>query len=565
MKIATRLKFNALLFTVAVFIISLLFAMAFRLHWEAFERSMLVDDLMRGSYELNSLSNRYLRYPEERPKEQWLLVYDSVINRLNSDALAPLRSDVIIRRMRENLSDMRELFIALVRIDEQRPAEGRAGADGGIVERQRALIADLIIRGSRDVSLDASRLASVSNARVSSIGRNISLLLPMAGILLTAVTIGVTTRISRSIHHGIDVLRSGADAVALGNLDYRIGLKSQDELGQLSDALDHTTSSLKAITVSRSELVKEMAERRRAEDALKENQRFLQTIIETAPACIKLLASDGILFKMNDAGLRIIEAGSSGEVEGKSFYPLVSSKYRRAFMDLTDEIFRGGSGTLEFEAVGLKGRRLWLNTHAVPLYDNEGKISALLGITMDVTERKQTEEALKISEENYRAIFNASSDAIFIHDMNTGAILDVNQTMLLMYKYTFDEIRTLTVQDLSAGAPGYTQDDALHVIRRAAGGDPQLFEWRAKDKEGNLFWVEVSLKRVTLEGRNRLLAIVRDISERKRVEAEFKKISRQNELILEYAGEGIFGLDLTGKVTFVNARAAHMLGYTDRN
>jgi PAS domain S-box-containing protein len=564
MKIATRLKFNALLFTVAVFNISLVFALAFRLHGEAFERSMVADEVMQGSYELNSLSNRYLRYPEERPKEQWMLVYDALTSRLSSDALAPLHSSVIIRRMRQDLSDMRSLFNDLVQIDGKLTAEGRARADADMVERQRALIADLIISGSRDVSLDASRLVAVSNTQVSNIGRRIGLLLPAAGILLTAATIWVTTRISRSIHRGIDVLRTGADAVALGNLDYRIGLRTQDELGQLSNAFDRMTSGLKAITVSRTELLNEMAERRRAEDALQENQRFLQTIIDSAPACIKLVASDGTLLKMNDAGLRMIEAGSSGQVEGKSIYPLVSSKYRRAFIELTDKVFQGESGTLEFEAVSLKGRGLWLNTHAVPLYDNEGRISALLGITMDTTERKRTEEALRISEENYRAIFNASGDGIFIHDLDTGAILDVNRTVCRMYKYSFEEMHALSVQDLSAGTPGYTQDDALRVIGLAARGEPQIFEWRARDKNGELFWVEVSLRRVTLEGRERLLAIVRDISERKRVETEFRKISRQNELILEHAGEGIFGLDLLGRVTFVNAVAAHMLGYTRR-
>lgn len=562
MKIATRLQFNALLFAVAVLIISLLFAMAFRLHWEAFERSILVDGLMRGAYELNSLSNRYLRYPGERPKEQWILVYETLANRLSSDVLLPLHSEVVVQRMRQNLSDMRALFSDLVSIDEKRTAAEQTGAGAAFADRRRALIADLIIKGARDVSLDASRLIAVSNTQVSKIARRISLLLPIAGILLTAVTVLVTARMSRSIHRGIDALRAGADAVAQGNLDYGIGLKTRDELGQLSDVFNHMTANLKAITVSRSELLKEMAERRRTEEALKENQRFLQAIIETAPACIKLVASDGTLLKVNDAGLRIIEAGSAGEVEGKDFYQLVSSRHRRAFRDLTDAVFRGGSGTLEFEAVSLKGRRLWLNTHAAPLYDNEGRITALLGITMDTTVRKRTEEALRISEENYRAIFNASSDAIFIHAIDSGAILDVNRTMLQMYKYGLEEVRNLSVEDLSAGTSGYTQDDALRLIRRAVQGDPQIFEWRAKDKKGDLFWVEVSLKQVTLEGRDRLLAIVRDIRERKQVEIEFRRISRQNELILEYAGEGIFGLDLQGRVTFVNAVAAHMLGYT---
>lgn len=73
----------------------------------------------------------------------------------------------------------------------------------------------------------------------------------------------------------------------------------------------------------------------------------------------------------------------------------------------------------------------------------------------------------------------------------------------------------MNVQALSAGAPGYTQADALAFIRRAAEGAPQLFEWMARHKTGRLFWVEVNLKRIALGGKDRFLAIVRDITERK--------------------------------------------------
>src|SRR3989304_5163998 len=110
------------------------------------------------------------------------------------------------------------------------------------------------------------------------------------------------------------------------------------------------------------------------------------------------------------------------------------------------------------------------------------------------------QEALTASEATYRAIFDAANDAIFVHDLDSGAILDVNQKMTEMYDYALEEARRLTVEDLSSGEPPYTQQDALKWLRKAIEGEPQLFEWLAKNKAGQLSWVKVNIKRVVIGG-----------------------------------------------------------------
>ncbi len=132
--------------------------------------------------------------------------------------------------------------------------------------------------------------------------------------------------------------------------------------------------------------------------------------------------------------------------------------------------------------------------------------------------RRHVEEALRRSEANYHAIFNAANDAIFVHDLDTGRILDVNEKMSLMYGYDKQEALGLNLGDLSSGHEPYTQESALSWVRKAADGAPQLFEWHAKRKDQSVFWVEVSLKGAVIGGRNRLLAVVRDITERKSTE-----------------------------------------------
>ncbi|MGH7854174.1 MAG: GAF domain-containing protein [Candidatus Binatia bacterium] len=126
-----------------------------------------------------------------------------------------------------------------------------------------------------------------------------------------------------------------------------------------------------------------------ANEALSENERRLRTIIESEPECVKVLARDGTVLEMNPAGLRMIEADSAGHVVGEKVYPLIVPEHRQAFKHLTEAAFQGESGTLEFEIVGLKGTRRWLDTHTVPLRNSNGEIVASLGITRDITEQKQ--------------------------------------------------------------------------------------------------------------------------------------------------------------------------------
>jgi len=123
-----------------------------------------------------------------------------------------------------------------------------------------------------------------------------------------------------------------------------------------------------------------------------------------------------------------------------------------------------------------------------------------------------------VTDATYRTIFDLANDAMFLHDGRTGAILDVNQKMTELYGYAREEACRLTVADLSANAPPHTQERAIVLLSAAASGTPQQFEWLAKDRAGRLFWVEVSLKQVVLDGDERLLANVRDITERKNAE-----------------------------------------------
>ncbi|HSS98494.1 MAG TPA: PAS domain S-box protein [Terriglobales bacterium] len=154
-----------------------------------------------------------------------------------------------------------------------------------------------------------------------------------------------------------------------------------------------------------------------AEHELADREARLSAIVNTGPDCIKLLAADGSLLEMNQAGLAIMEADSPGQIIGKHLIERVISKqYYKAFRDLNQRIFRGEDGELIYEIVGFKGTHRWLQTHATPLRDKKGTIRAALAITRDITQQKKAEDELRASETKFRALFEHSSDAVALFD-----------------------------------------------------------------------------------------------------------------------------------------------------
>jgi two-component system cell cycle sensor histidine kinase/response regulator CckA len=131
-----------------------------------------------------------------------------------------------------------------------------------------------------------------------------------------------------------------------------------------------------------------------AEERLANSEKYLRSIIETEPECVKLLAKDGTLLAMNPAGLEMIEAKDADALIGQSVYPLVTPECREAFRKFVEGVCCGGKGACEFDIVGLKGTRLRLESHAVPFFDERNKKVVMLAVTRDVTERRRLEEQL---------------------------------------------------------------------------------------------------------------------------------------------------------------------------
>ncbi len=129
------------------------------------------------------------------------------------------------------------------------------------------------------------------------------------------------------------------------------------------------------------------------------------------------------------------------------------------------------------------------------------------------------------SETRFRTIFDAAGDAFFIHDVETGQILDVNQCMCEMYGCTHEQALQSTLADFSANVEPYTLAEVGEKLRLTLAEGQQTFDWLARRLDGSQFWVEVKLQHTRIGTAERIIALVRDITERKKAEEEINNLA----------------------------------------
>ncbi|MCU1268076.1 MAG: hypothetical protein JWM21_4394 [Acidobacteria bacterium] len=300
-------------------------------------------------------------------------------------------------------------------------------------------------------------------------------------------------------------------------------------------------------------MARDITERKRAENALRDSERFRRTIIESEPESVKLISPDCTLLDINPAGLEIIGAKSREEVIGLPLLSLIAPECHQIFLDLHQRVCQGESMVAEFELIDLNGVRHWMETHAAPLRDRESTVIAHLAITRDITERKRAEESLKV----FRELIDQSNDAIEVIDRGTFRFLDCNQSAYQSLGYTREEFLNLSVFDID---PLITRDTIAQRDEQMTGPGFATFESIHQRKDGSTFPVEINVKVVQLEREYRL-AVVRDITERRRAEEDLRHAEQKYRRIFENAGEGIFQSTAEGSFLTANPALARMLGY----
>jgi PAS domain S-box-containing protein len=230
-------------------------------------------------------------------------------------------------------------------------------------------------------------------------------------------------------------------------------------------------------TVGASKVARDITAQRRAETALRESEERFRNIVQATPECVKVVAPDGALLAMNSAGCVMVEAGCDADIIGQSVYGLIAPEYRQRFIDFNENVCKGNKGQFEFQIIGLKGTRRWMETHAVPMLDPSTGKTVQLAVTRDITSRKEAEEKLRRSEEELRALANSIPQLAWMANPN-GHIFWYNQ---VWYEYTGTNLEAME----GWGWKAVHDPAALPLV---------LERWNASIRTGTPFEMEFPLR-----------------------------------------------------------------------
>lgn len=287
---------------------------------------------------------------------------------------------------------------------------------------------------------------------------------------------------------------------------------------------------------------------------LPESGALLRALIDTEPECVKLLDAQGRVLEMNAAGVRMVEAESAADLLGQSVYGLVVPEHAAAFRSLTERVCRGERGTLEFELVGLKGTRRWMETHAVPFRDEASGETRLLAITRDVTERRRAEQALRESEQRFQLFMENLPANAWIRD-SQFCFTYVNR----LYAETWGdgEPRALLGRSVAEMFPpemaAYFRESDERV--RTQGAPVQYVDNKPSGR-----WLKVKFPVPDGRGGVGVAGISVDITERSRLEEALAESERRFRTFMDNAPAVAWIKDADLRYTYVNQAFAHYHG-----
>jgi PAS domain S-box-containing protein len=280
-----------------------------------------------------------------------------------------------------------------------------------------------------------------------------------------------------------------------------------------------------ALSIANRDLRQEFEQHARAEQAVLRQQREHRTILDSVPAMIWFKDADDRILRANRAAAALADATPEA-AEGmpvRDLFPGSAERLHRA--DL--EVMRTGIPSLgNVESVTVPdGRQRWLRLDRLPSRDEQGRVSGVIVFAQDVTERLEAEAKARENEEIFRAVSLNIPDGLVIADpTRDGRLLHANEAACRLHGLNLGEILQRRFVDLLDEASASQVPDRFE---RLAAGEVLRYDEVHRRKDGTSFHVEATARRIRWQGRDVILAIDRDVTQRRRAEEERRTLERR--------------------------------------
>ena len=280
----------------------------------------------------------------------------------------------------------------------------------------------------------------------------------------------------------------------------------------------------------RAAAVRDLTERKRAEEEIEEREEFLKAIVENIPAVMVVKdARDLKVLRVNKAAEDFIGYPRE-EMIGRGLHDLFEKGMADSFMRNDRSVLeKGAPSDVPEETIPSRhgGEKIW-HTKNIPIFDERGNPQYLLTLCQDITERKHGEKALEESEKRYRLLFNSIDDALFVHegpkDGFPGRFMEVNDTACRRLGYTREELLQMSPPDIDAPETVATLPRTMEKLMREG---QMAWEGVHVTKDGRRIPVEIVNHLFQLDGKLLVLSSARDISERRKSERERERLEAQ--------------------------------------
>ncbi|MCX6698630.1 MAG: PAS domain S-box protein [Methanomicrobiales archaeon] len=324
----------------------------------------------------------------------------------------------------------------------------------------------------------------------------------------------------------------------VGDLDLKVIRKSHNTLDGSFSATPIDVGGISCLLT----LILDITERKRAEEAL-----YMSLVMDSIPTRLCYVDADLRYVYVNNAYAEWY-GKTRKEFRGKSISDVKGEAVFRQDLPHYQVVLSGRPVSFERIDLGEEGFEHFEIVTLVPHYDG-GLVTGFFASILDITERTRAEEALRQSEEKFRGIFDTINDGIHIHETGPdgmpGQFIEVNEVACRMLGFSREELLEHGPLDF---VTGYHNRPVNGIIEELASTGHSFFETEHRRKDGSIVPVEINSHVVSLQGKRMTVAVVRDITERKRAENTLKRVNQKLNFLSQLTRQ-----DLTSQIFVLNS------------